>query len=254
MKIKSSNPYYHIAYWLFLTLVLTLIFGRSWNNSSSAFVFICLLLPIVLGTSYLFNYLLVPQYYLKKRLLKFGLYTFYTIVISLYLEVIVLMFSFIYLGDFSMSNIGPNATDSILLTVVMYLLVILGSILLMAKQIKENQQIILALQAERKKMQRSFLEITSNRKRVKVPYGDILYVESLADYIKIHTKEKAITSKEKISSISDRLPETFVRIHRSFIINKEKITSYSYSEINIEEISLNIGRSYKKETGEQLKL
>lgn len=252
MRIKSSNPYYHIAYWLFLTLVLTLIFGRSWNSSSSAFVFICLLLPIVLGTSYLFNYLLVPQYYLKKRLLKFGLYTFYTIVISLYLEVIVLMFSFIYLGDFSMSNIGPNATDSILLTVVMYLLVILGSILLMAKQIKENQQTILLLQTEKAKMQRSFLELTSNRKKIKIPYDTILYIESLADYIKIHTTDKEVTSKEKISSINDKLPETFVRIHRSFIINKQKLTSFSYNEVNIDQITLNIGRSYKKETMERL--
>lgn len=213
-----------------------------------------MLLPIVLGTSYLFNYLLVPKYYLKKRYAKFGLYTLYTIIVSLYLETIVLLFSLIYLGNYRMSNLAPNATDNTLLGVILYLLVMLGSLLLMVRQIQENQQIILALQAEKEKRQLSFLEITSNRKKVKVPYDDILYVESLADYIKIHTKEKAITSKEKISSINERLPETFVRIHRSFIINKEKITSYSYSEINIEEISLNIGRSYKKETSEQLRL
>lgn len=252
MKIKSSNPYYHIAYWAFLIIVLTLVFGRSWENNTSAFVFVCMLTPIILGTSYFFNYLLVPKFYLKKKYAKFGLYTLYTFIVSLYLETIVILFSFIYLADYRMDKLGPNAQDSILLAVMMYLLVILGSLLLMAKQIKENQETILSLQAEKEKLQRLFLEITSQRKKVKIPYDDILYIESLADYIKIHTKEKTITSKEKISSINDMLPETFIRIHRSFIINKEMITSFSYNSVNLGHTSLNIGRSYQKTTKEQL--
>lgn len=253
MKLKSSNPYYHIAYWLFLILVLSLIFGRSWNNTSSAFAFISMLLPITLSTSYFFNYYLVPQYYIKKKHLKFWLYTIYTIIISLYLEVIVLMYSFIYLGDYSMENLGPNASDSILLALVMYILVILGSMLLMAKQIQENKAIICSLQEEKKKLERSFLEIISQRKKVIIPYDEIVYIESLSDYISIHTDKKEIRSKEKISKINDKLPDKFQRIHRSFIINKEKVTSYTYNEVHLKNITLNIGRSYKSLTKKSLK-
>jgi len=245
MKIKSSNPYYHIIYWLFLIITLTLVFGRSWNDSSSAFVFVCMLLPIVLGTSYFFNYLLVPRYYLKKKYAKFALYTLYTIIVSLYLETMVLLFSFIYLGNYSMNELDPNAADSTLLAVILYLLVILGSLLLMARQIQENQQTILALQTEKEKRERAFLEVISKRKAVRIPHDEIVYIESLADYIMIHTKGGEIKSKEKISNINNKLPETFVRIHRSFIINKEMINSFTYNDVNMGKITLNIGRSYR---------
>jgi len=82
MNKKSKNPYLHIAYWIFVILVLSRAFGFSWGNNTAAFFFVCMLLPIVLGTSYFFNYVLVPQYYLKKRYTKFAFYTFCTAVVS----------------------------------------------------------------------------------------------------------------------------------------------------------------------------
>lgn len=253
MNLKSSNLYYHIAYWIFVLLILSLVFGLSWGSNLAAFYFISMLLPIVLGTSYFFNYVLVPNFCLKKKYLKFGLYSFYTVIVSLYLEMIVLMFSFIYLGHFSFDNLGPNTTDTILLAIILYLLVFVGSLLLMARQIKENQEKIQKLLLEKEKMKTTHLEIISNRKNTKIPYHDILYIESLVDYIQINTPSDTIVSKEKISNLAARLPETFLRIHRSFIINKEKVKSFSHKEVVIGEQTLNIGRSYQKLVKEDLK-
>lgn len=245
MNLKSSNPWYHILYILVVIIVLTVVFGLSWGNKLAAFYFVSMLLPIVLGTSYFFNYVLVPRYYMKRKFFWFGLYTFYTLVISLYLEMIVLVFSFIYLGHFNLENLGPNAADTTLLAVILYLLVFLGSIVLMARQIKEKQEKIKQLLAEQDKMKKAFLEVISNRKKVKIPYEDILYIESLSDYVKINTPSEEIVSKEKISSLETRLPDLFLRIHRSFIVNKEKIKSFSYNEVRVGETTLNIGRSYR---------
>ncbi len=64
MKRKSSNPYLHVAYWMVVILTLTLVFGLSWGNNLAAFYFVSMLLPIVLGTSYFFNYILVPGYFM----------------------------------------------------------------------------------------------------------------------------------------------------------------------------------------------
>ncbi len=253
MNIKSSNLSYHISYWIFVIITLSLVFGLSWGSNLAAFYFICMLLPIVFGTSYFFNYVLVPRFYLKKKLFKFGLYSFYTVVISLYLEMIVLMFSFIYLGHFSFENLGPNASDTVLLGVILYLLVFVGSFLLMAQQIKENQDKIKNLLLEKEKSKITQLEIVSNRKKTKIPYQDILYIESLTDYIQIHTSTVPITSKEKISNLAARLPDSFLRIHRSFVINKEQVKSFTSSEIIIGEQTLNIGRSYKALVREDLK-
>ena len=92
----------------------------------------------------------------------------------------------------------------------------------------------------------------SNRKLTQIPYDDIIYIESLADYIQIHTEAETIVSKERISKIAERLPDTFLRIHRSFVVNKEKIKSYSYNEVELQSVQLNIGRSYRAAVKEAL--
>jgi two-component system, LytTR family, response regulator LytT len=253
MKRQSSNPYIHILYWIIVILVLTLVFGRSWGNNSAAFFFIGMLLPIVLGASYFFNYVLVPKYLLKKRYVRFALYSLYTIIVSLYLVMIVLMFSFIYLGNFNFSNLGPNASDTILLAVILWLLVFVGGILLMVRQVQENRLVIQQLLAEKNKMEMPFLEIISNRKTAKIPYSEIVYIESLSDYIRIHTRKDQIVSKEKISNLASRLPDIFIRIHRSYIINKDRIKNISYDEILVDDVGLTVGRSYRKAVKEALK-
>lgn len=253
MKKRSSNPYTHITYWIIVVLVLTLVFGRSWGNNTAAFFFIGMLLPIVLGASYFFNYVLVPKYLLKKKYVRFAFYSLYTVVVSLYLVMIVLMFSFIYLGNFNFSNLGPNASDTILLAVVLWLLVFVGGLLLMVRQIKENRLVIQQLMAEINKMEKPFLEIMSNRRTAKIQYSEIVYIESLSDYIRIHTVKDQIVSKEKISNLTSRLPDIFVRIHRSYIINKERIKNISYDKVMVDDVNLTIGRSYRQAVKKSLK-
>ncbi|MCU4174775.1 LytR/AlgR family response regulator transcription factor [Carboxylicivirga sp. N1Y90] len=253
MLKKSSNPLYHISYWIFVVLIITIVFGRSWGNGTAAFFFICMLLPITLGTSYFFNYLLVPRFYLKKHYRRFVLYSVYTLIVSLYLQSIVILFSFIYLGNFSFRNMAPNASDTVLLAVVMYLLVFLGAFLLMARQIKEKERLIHQLKADQDKMKVSVLEVLSNRKIVKIPFEEIVYIESMADYIKVHTAKEAIVSKEKISKLNERLPKPFLRIHRSFIVNANHIKTVAYNELVVDEVRLNIGRSFQKQVKEVLK-
>ncbi len=246
MVSKISNPWYHISYWVIVLLTLIFVFGRSWGNDLAAFFFVAMLFPVVLGTSYFFNYYLVPFYLLKKKYFWFVLYSVYTLIISLYLETLVLLFSFVYFAKFSISNLGPNANSTLLLALVMYLLVFFGSFMVMIGQIKENQQTISRLISEQRKINLSFLEVTSNRKLVRIPFDEITYIESLADYIKIHTYKNEIISKEKISNLNERLPQIFIRIHRSFIVNKNKVTAVRYNELEIEDQIFTIGRSYQK--------
>ena len=82
---------------------------------------------------------------------------------------------------------------------------------------------------------------------MKIPYEKINYIESLSDYIKVYTTtNEAVISKIKISKIEQVLPDNFLRIHRSFIINTEKMTSFDYNEVEVNNTLLNIGRTYKK--------
>lgn len=254
MKSKTANPYFHILFWLVVAAIFIIVFGKKWQNGIQAFYFTSMFLPVIMATSYVFNYYLVPTYLLKRKYFWFGLYFYYTLVISLFLEMLVLIFSFIYLANFELENFRLSSTDVLLLAVVMYLVVFLGSFLLMVQQLFNSNQELEKLRIEKKKMDKPFLELVSNRQLVRILYADIIYIESLSDYVKVHSgNENEIVSKEKISALAEKLPEQFLRIHRSFIVNTEKVTRFNANEVDLNGVQLNIGRSFKKPVSTVLK-
>ena len=91
-----------------------------------------------------------------------------------------------------------------------------------------------------------FIYVKSEKKNVKILLKEILFIESLKDYIKIHLPDKIIITQVQISAIEQRLPDSFLRIHRSFIIAKDKITAYTQHDLEIGKHQIPIGRSYKK--------
>ncbi|AWM14105.1 DNA-binding response regulator [Flavobacterium sediminis] len=92
-----------------------------------------------------------------------------------------------------------------------------------------------------------FLFVRSDRKMIKVDFNEILIIESLSDYIKIITQKKTIITRETISNIEAKLPqESFLRVHRSFIISIDKIDSFTNECIEINKTAIPISRSYKK--------
>lgn len=102
----------------------------------------------------------------------------------------------------------------------------------------------------------TFLYFRSDRKMVKVFTRDILYVESLKDYVKIVTANaKPLLVKQSISSLEAMLPESnFVRIHRSFIVAVDKITAYTPTHVDIAGQELPVGRLHQKEVNRVLKV
>ncbi|MCY1495969.1 Transcriptional regulatory protein YehT [compost metagenome] len=94
-----------------------------------------------------------------------------------------------------------------------------------------------------------FILVKSGIKNYKINMNDIVYIESLKDYIKINmVGDKNITSKYKIGDIQQELNEdNFLRIHRSFIINTSKITAFTMNEIEVSNIEIPIGASYKED-------
>ncbi|OOQ59184.1 LytR/AlgR family response regulator transcription factor [Mucilaginibacter pedocola] len=100
----------------------------------------------------------------------------------------------------------------------------------------------------------AFIYLKVDRKTIKVNISDILWIESLRDYVKVVTRDQVYITKQKISLLEEMLPESkFVRIHRSFMVAIAKIDSfYSYS-IDINGHELPIGRNYKQDVQRKLK-
>lgn len=96
--------------------------------------------------------------------------------------------------------------------------------------------------------------VQSNKKNIKVNYDDILYIESIKDYIKIHTVNRKLLIKHGISAFENKLDNRFLRVHRSYIVNSEKVTAYTKQDIEIGNIEIPIGDLYKKRALEKLKI
>ena len=84
---------------------------------------------------------------------------------------------------------------------------------------------------------------------VKIPLPDILYIEGLADYLKIHIKDrKPITTRMPMKNMMEKLPPTdFIRVHRSFILPFSKIEAVRGTTIFIGDQEFPIGRTYTDE-------
>ncbi|MCB4797280.1 LytR/AlgR family response regulator transcription factor [Neotamlana laminarinivorans] len=98
-----------------------------------------------------------------------------------------------------------------------------------------------------------FIFVRSERKMIKIDFENIIYIESFSDYLKIHTTKKTIITRETITAIEAKLPNTkFIRIHRSYIISIANINSFTNEHITVNNKALSISRSYKKEVLQRL--
>ena len=108
---------------------------------------------------------------------------------------------------------------------------------------------------QQKNLQNAFINLRADRKNLKIYLEDILYIESLKDYIKVVTTNRNIVTKQSISSIEDALPRNnFIRIHRSFIVAINKIQSFTSDTIEISKQELPISRMYRHEVEKLLNI
>lgn len=94
--------------------------------------------------------------------------------------------------------------------------------------------------------------VRKERKQVKIFFSDILYVESVKDYIKIVTHDDDHLTKQSLTSFLEDLDNRFMRAHRSYLVNLDKITAYTNQDIEIGKVELPIGESYRLSVMERL--
>lgn len=96
------------------------------------------------------------------------------------------------------------------------------------------------------------LFIRADRKTVKLVLAEVLYIESMSDYLKIHTTRGLLLTKEKISVFEQQLPHHFIRIHRSYILNTHHLKAYTHDSVDVDGQQLPISRSLRQEVLEKL--
>jgi len=93
---------------------------------------------------------------------------------------------------------------------------------------------------------KEYLFLNVQKKKMKILFSEIVYIESQREYIKIVTTKKEYLSKMSTHEIEDLLPtQLFRRIHRSFIISISRIESYTSELVEVNGVSIPIGRGYR---------
>jgi DNA-binding LytR/AlgR family response regulator len=111
-------------------------------------------------------------------------------------------------------------------------------------KVRKSREEILALSDSPEKKDYLFLNV--QKKKVKILFSEIVYIESQREYIKIVTTRKEYISKISTHEMEALLPRNFFkRIHRSFIVSVNKIESYTTDMVEVYGVSIPIGRGYR---------
>ncbi len=111
------------------------------------------------------------------------------------------------------------------------------------------------LTAENNTVENEYLFLKVEYHLVRIALNDIIYIESLKDYVKVWltTSEKPILSLTSLKALEEKLPpKRFMRIHRSFIVSLDKIKSITRNTVQIDTITIPVGEQYKEPFGKFL--
>ncbi len=94
--------------------------------------------------------------------------------------------------------------------------------------------------------EKKFFFVKSSGQQHKILFDDILYIESIKDYVNIKTKDEEFIVLDTLKSMEGQLPDCFLRIHKSFIINTNNIKCIGSKKVVLmSELEIPIGESYK---------
>ncbi|MEO9805679.1 MAG: LytTR family transcriptional regulator DNA-binding domain-containing protein [Reichenbachiella sp.] len=244
----------HGAFWAAAYFILILLYTNAFESYLYSIYFITILFPVVIATAYFFNFYLVPNYLITGRKGKFVLYFIYTLIVSAHLQIIMIFLAFIYLANYQVKAMHPSILDVSKLSMTLYAIVFSQGFLILLRKFKRSESQVEELKTEQTKSKEGFLIVRSERRNKKVLHKEIRYIESLSDYVKIHTTntDSPIITKAKISHIESELTQNFVRIHRSFVVNLNHVSSFNAEHVIIDGDQLPISRSYRDRVKEIL--
>lgn len=99
----------------------------------------------------------------------------------------------------------------------------------------------------------AFIYVKAEKKMLKIYLNKILCIESIGNYIKIKTEDRDLITYNSMQVLEEKLPQSkFLRVHRSFIIAIDKITAFSPTNIEINKLTIPVGRKYRQKVADVL--
>jgi LytS/YehU family sensor histidine kinase len=152
----------HILFWLLILAFYGVFFGRENSNYLQTFFFVGLLMPVTIGTTYFLNYYLVPHYLMKERYGFFMLYFIYTLLGSLFLEMMIAMLTFIVMAEVRIKDMSPASIDIFFLLASLLMVVFLGVAIKMLLHWRRSKDEYEKLMRDKVEAELKFLKIQLN--------------------------------------------------------------------------------------------
>lgn len=125
------------------------------------------------------------------------------------------------------------------------------------QEIVKQRDLLFSLVENRDVNQQGYIFVKSNSKLVKLKNEDIYYIEALKDYVVIHTLDARYTIHSTMKDMDQKMgDDEFVRVHRSFIVRLDKISTIEYPNLTLENLDklIPIGGSYRDDLNNRIKL
>ncbi len=250
----------HILYWIAFLLFFTLIWGTYDNDYERNFMIQLFSLPSRLVLVYGTLFYLFPKLLLQEKYLKFILYYTLLLVTTSFVIQRPIIFYFIqnyYLPFQSTSFFAATELMNTVIDVNLAAIIPLGYAFIKIWQNSRAKNTLLQRQNHvlLEEKEDKFIYLRSKSQVNKILLKDIVYIESLKNYIKVNTIDDEIMCHKSISSMQEILPaKTFLRVHRSFIVSLNFINSFSSKIVNLKGNSIPIGRKYRDSVKEVLEV
>lgn len=254
----------HFLFWTGVLAFYTFYFGAREDAYGQSFLFVSLMLPITLATTYFLIYWLIPRYAMTRRFGWFTLYLVYTILASVYLELVILVLLYITVSGYQEIFVGASVSDQLEVMAAMYLVVLVAVSSQLWRRLSASEERNVRLEEEQSetvsrlriaemRLKNDTWYVRADRQTHRIATSDITFVESIRDYVKIHRQQGVLVSKMKLTDAENELSDAgFIRVHRSFLINPAHIVSWSSETIVLGADIVPIGRSYRSHVLESL--
>lgn len=229
----------HACFWLVYYVVFSLIWASPPERSYYvSFYLEFVLMPLRILASYSMMYVLIPTFLSNRKLMAF---------LSSYVALIVLAGGLqLLIGHFFYDQLLAERGERFPLSAASWMrnMVLINSTVILlgaAKVIQLHFQLLDVLAVEQKpgvghaKQEGDrFIEVKSNRRVHRLRLDDILYVEGMGNYISyVNTDGARTIVYSSLKAAQSRLPDSFVRLHRSYLVNRMHISAYDKDTVTI---------------------
>lgn len=215
---KTKQYIIHFGFWLVYYLLFSLIWARD-GDLYSSFYLEFIYMPVRILLSYALILFLIPKFFERSKFPQFFGYYFFLLVLGSMLQR--LFFYFFFEG-----NTTFDFSELINLNSLIRTLVLLNSTALFVGSVKIAD---LYLYEKRKNTESRdvIIELKSNRRVYRVSYDMISHIEGMGNYVVYYLEDgRKLVVYQSLKKSLQMLNDSFIRPHKSYIINKEKVLSY----------------------------